>query len=135
MTALDPLVEAVAARVVALLRPELAVMLSRPTASDTGAPLLMKRKDYARRVALSIRALDTALPEDAYAGRGRLRRVLVTRADAVLLSTKREPQAKCDRCGTVAAASLPACPACGESNDDEGDEVEQLARSTARKAR
>jgi hypothetical protein len=132
MNPLDPLVEAVAARVVELLRPELATL--RAATPDAAAPLLMRRKEYARRVGYSVRALDARLPSDAYAGAGRLRRVLVAKADAALVGTgHREPMAKCDKCGTVAPASLPACPRCGEPTEDEGDEVERLARSTARK--
>jgi hypothetical protein len=102
--------DALADRVAARLRPVLAVREASPV--NASAATMMRRKDYARRVSLSVRALDARLPVDAYAGEGRLKRVIVAKADAALL------------------ANAPAA----ETKDTPSDPVERLARAPARKA-
>ncbi len=89
-----------------ILRPMLLAPKSTATPTPTDGPMLMRRRDYAKRAARSARTLDSELPADCFCGSGKLRRVIIAKADAFLLA---------------------------ESNvDEDQDEITRIARARAR---
>jgi hypothetical protein len=89
-------------------------------AAGHAAPVLLTRRQAAARYACSTRHLDGTLPGDCYTGRGRTKRVIVERADAVML--RRPPDSE-------TRVSDP------DGEPEASDEVTRTALRAARRAR